>query len=635
MPPKSKRKLHLAKLTEAKVEAAREKRRREELLQASSELPSSSHTPPPQPSTKTPGEPASSSDRPPADCIIGTTEGTLRRRVELLQEHFTSKCSLEDEDVSDAGNIIMPKNLFQAFFDSVAGVCQECCAKLELSMKVYSADTSITVTCKSCKKVQYSHVPETLHDRFTVNNTNLVYSSLKNGTGYSGYSDVASLLNVKPLSRGGYYSCQKFIGEKIVKVNEERQEIIQKCVSQNYETKGKKCDDDGVMNGMVTYDGSWMTKGHKSHIGVGCVVDSDTGFILDHEVLSNDCVQCTKLENKRAKMTKGKFDALKSEHKPKCQKNFNGKSGAMEAEGAVRMWQRSVKKNKMRYTTFIGDGDSSAYKSVIGLHKGKGPYDGVEMAKEECVNHVSKRFGSRLRKLKDTEVTEVPVKSKPGKTRKKKTLGGKSKLTDKVLEMLPYYYGQAIRRQSSSTVEELRKDIMATFYHCTSTDDEPRHMDCPPGSDSWCFYQRAIANNETPRSHKDMKVKFTLDPPERTSVIKVYVEMTRKELLVKCMLGKTQNVNEGIHSKLWHKLQKTKYYSLNTVKYGTALTVLEHNFGHENVNIPCELGFLPTVHGMKHLQSQNKQRRASSTRKKPRKKRSGSAPDSDYGAGEF
>ena len=85
----------------------------------------------------------------------------------------------------------------------------------------------------------------------------------------------------------------------------------------------------------------------------------------------------------------------------------------------------------------------------------------------------------------------------------------------------------------------------------------------------------------------------------------------------------------------WHKLQKTRYYSFNTVKYDVALTVLEHNFGQENVNIPCELGFRPTVHGIKHLQLQNKQRRASSTRKKPRKKRSGSAPDSDYGAGEF
>ena len=94
----------------------------------------------------------------------------------LLQEHFTSKYVVEDD--CDEENIIMPKNMFQAFFDTVAGVCERCVARLELSIKVFAADTYITVSCKVCKSVLYKQEPETLHDRFTVNNTNLVYSSL-------------------------------------------------------------------------------------------------------------------------------------------------------------------------------------------------------------------------------------------------------------------------------------------------------------------------------------------------------------------------------------------------------------------------------------------------------------------------
>ena len=39
----------------------------------------------------------------------------------------------------------------------------------------------------------------------------------------------------------------------------------------------------------VSFDGSWMTRGHKSHIGVGFVIDCETGFILDYQVLSNIC----------------------------------------------------------------------------------------------------------------------------------------------------------------------------------------------------------------------------------------------------------------------------------------------------------------------------------------------------------
>ena len=53
---------------------------------------------------------------------------------------------------------------------------------------------------------------------------------------------------------------------------------------------------------------------------------------------------------------------------------------------------RSVESN-IRYTTFIGDGDSSAFKAVTSLNNGNGPYV-APVAKEECINHVSKRMGT-------------------------------------------------------------------------------------------------------------------------------------------------------------------------------------------------------------------------------------------------
>ncbi|MPC48538.1 hypothetical protein E2C01_042313 [Portunus trituberculatus] len=70
----------------------------------------------------------------------------------------------------------------------------------------------------------------------------------------------------------------------------------------------------------------------------------------------------------------------------------------MEPEIAVRIWSRSSD-YKMRFTTFVGDWDSSAYNAVCGLNGGRGSYE-VPVTKDECVNHVSKRMGARLRKLK-------------------------------------------------------------------------------------------------------------------------------------------------------------------------------------------------------------------------------------------
>ena len=68
----------------------------------------------------------------------------------------------------------------------------------------------------------------------------------------------------------------------------------------------------------------------------------------------------------------------------------------MEAEGAVRIYQRSEEKRKLRYLPFVGDGDSKAYSSV----QQAVPYGhAVYIEKEECIAHVTKRMGTNLRAL--------------------------------------------------------------------------------------------------------------------------------------------------------------------------------------------------------------------------------------------
>ena len=53
-----------------------------------------------------------------------------------------------------------------------------------------------------------------------------------------------------------------------------------------------------------------------------------------------------------------------------------------------------------------------------------------------------------------------------------KRLGGKGKLTDKVIGDLSTYYGNAIRKNNES-VEKMKKAIMASLYHKWSTDARP------------------------------------------------------------------------------------------------------------------------------------------------------------------
>lgn len=73
---------------------------------------------------------------------------------------------------------------------------------------------------------------------------------------------------------------------------------------------------------------------------------------------------------------------------------FASNSGAMEVEGAKQIYSRSLER-KVRYTNFLGDGDSRAFAAVQEMK----PYgDGIDIQKLECVGHVQKRMGARLRK---------------------------------------------------------------------------------------------------------------------------------------------------------------------------------------------------------------------------------------------
>ena len=67
----------------------------------------------------------------------------------------------------------------------------------------------------------------------------------------------------------------------------------------------------------------------------------------------------------------------------------------MEAGGVVQ-WRCTKDLYNIRYNPFMGDGDSTAYSTV----DRERPYSPtVVIKKEECVNHITKRMGTNLRRL--------------------------------------------------------------------------------------------------------------------------------------------------------------------------------------------------------------------------------------------
>ena len=255
-----------------------------------------------------------------------------------------------------------------------------------------------------------------------------------------------------------------------------------------------------------------MKRGHMSLYGVSSVISIDTGKVLDVQIKSKYCHQCT--------VRKPLSDAIKErqwiqQHQPNCHKNYEGSSGGMESAAVVEMFCRSQDKYGIRYIKYLGDGDSSSFKRVLESN----PYD-CKIEKLECIGHIQKRVGGRLRRL---------VKEKKGVLLEDgKSLGGKGRLTLKEIDTLQVYYGKAIRENNNS-VDDMKRAIWAIFFHKLSTDKKPMHSLCP--KDGWCQYNTDRNSYKQKHSH----------PEDAINEIKpTFRDLANPELLKKCIHGKTK-----------------------------------------------------------------------------------------------
>ncbi|GFV84700.1 uncharacterized protein TNCV_4296821 [Trichonephila clavipes] len=172
-------------------------------------------------------------------------------------------------------------------------------------------------------------------------------------------------------------------------------------------------ENDGKRDLAVAVDGSWQKRGFSSKNGLVTVTSVDTGKVIDVEVFSKHCI-CPN----------------KTKHLQNCKRKIEGYSGKMEVAGALSIFQRSQSLYNVRYTKYLGDGDSKAFTSIV-ENKVYGDHCSVE--KLECIGHVMKRMGTRLRRLK--------TKMRGQKLSDGKPLCGRNTLTEAEIDRLQAYYG--------------------------------------------------------------------------------------------------------------------------------------------------------------------------------------------------
>ena len=320
-----------------------------------------------------------------------------------------------------------------------------------------------------------------------------------------------------------------------------------------------KEDKEAVMNIQVSFDGTWQKRGFTSNYGIGVCIDILTGLVIDYEVLSLYCHACVLKEGQHRdnEISEEQLLGWQELHASDCAKNFCGSSKAMEQESAKRMWARSLTRHHFRYTEMLSDGDSNAYKAVVGLD----PYAGVEITKLECINHAHKRMGTALRKLSA-----------------EKRLGGKGvgKLTAHKCKTLQNYYRGAIVNNLGD-VDGMKNAIWAGLLHSMSTDETPFHTRCCP---SWCWYLQAMEKGEDPiGSHTIHTAHSFLNKEIGKQLLPVYHRMSNDYLLKRMQHGKTQNANECLNSVIWSRCPKTVFVGKGRVQAAAGMAVATFNEG--------------------------------------------------------
>ncbi|GFV85403.1 uncharacterized protein TNCV_3772281 [Trichonephila clavipes] len=405
----------------------------------------------------------------------------------------------------------------------------------------YGLCSNFVIRCKHCDFYSgFSSSKKTLNCPEV--NTRFVYGMRQIGKGFSAGFKLCGTLNLPRLSKTAYANHEN----KLMSVISEVSELsMQKAASELlvlHPTKNK------IVECGISVDGTWQRRGYSSMNECVAALSVDTGKVVDIEIMSSYRRTCRKISIMPRSIESETFAA---DHV--CHSNFQGSALKMEAVGATRIFQRSIVKRGLKYAHYYGDGDSKGFISV------KDTYGKDSVTKYECIGHVQKRVCARLRKLKS----------------KNKNLSGKGKLTDFFIDRLQNYYGIAVR-SNVGNLSGLQQNVIAALFHCSSSVEKPMHGQCPIGKDSWCYYQRALSCGKKP------KEKYKGLSNEVLNMIKpTYLELCTKELLTKCLHGKTQNSNECLNGVIWQRVPKEVFVCLKTLKSGALDAVIQFNDGYK------------------------------------------------------
>lgn len=299
-------------------------------------------------------------------CVQSASSSKLKMPPEETQVLTDiSNCELQGNRIVDIVSLISVFSLL---------CCPEC-LQIGLTLHEDSRFGLVSNFCLKCRCGYYKGFSSTpkCNSKNSLNSL-LVFGLRLIGKGYTAGKKLLCTLNLPYISKAAFrqHECKLLASVKLASEKNMKEASKEVRVKK---TPSPACG--------ISVDGTWQRRGHTSLNGCVSLISIDTGKILDVEVMSQYCRVCETSNKTR--------DHTCSNHK--------GSSGSMEVFGAYRMFDRSLDSRDLKYAEYYGDGDSKAYTAV------KDIYGEDSVTKLECIGHIQKRVGSRLRKFK--KITQV------------------------------------------------------------------------------------------------------------------------------------------------------------------------------------------------------------------------------------
>ncbi|GFT52722.1 uncharacterized protein TNCV_205671 [Trichonephila clavipes] len=111
------------------------------------------------------------------------------------------------------------------------------------------------------------------------------------GKGHAALELFSMAIGIHAMDKKTFSKCLHQLYEEKCSFKEDILEISRKVVRKHHEDLLGTAN--GVIDITVSYDGTWQKRGHSSLYGIGIVIDILTGLIIDYEILSKYCPECT------------------------------------------------------------------------------------------------------------------------------------------------------------------------------------------------------------------------------------------------------------------------------------------------------------------------------------------------------